>query len=56
MDDKAEPKYAPHPNENHEFDIICSKCGQYGMLNVALITPDEKVSIQTMPSPRPEED
>lgn len=35
-----------HPGEPHEFRTKCRRCGEYGMLNVALITDNEVVRIE----------
>lgn len=35
----------PHPGENHEFRTKCRRCGEFGMLHVALITDNEVVTI-----------
>jgi hypothetical protein len=36
---------APHPGQNHDFDMRCKTCGEPGTLFVAFITPGEKVEV-----------
>jgi hypothetical protein len=43
-----------HPGESHAFATTCRKCGEPGFLHVSLITPDERVSIESA-DPEPAE-
>jgi hypothetical protein len=45
----SEPKdYAPHPDESHQLDVHCVKCGEPMMLHVSFITYDEVVRVERM--------
>jgi len=38
-------KVGPHPGEHHDFRTTCLKCGENGMLHIAVITADENVVV-----------
>jgi hypothetical protein len=43
-----------HPDEPHEFTTTCHRCGKSGYLHVALITDDERVTIEPLAALTPE--
>jgi hypothetical protein len=42
----ATPEPTDHPGEPHEFTTVCSRCGENGYLNVAIITDLEVVKVE----------
>jgi hypothetical protein len=36
----------PHPGQPHDFRTRCLRCGEPGVINLSLITPDESVNIE----------
>lgn len=46
----------PHPGEAHRFVITCEGCGVPGHLNLAILAPDDRLSIETVEPPTPIED
>ena len=36
---------APHPGENHDFDMHCKTCGEPGTLFVAFLAPGERMEL-----------
>jgi hypothetical protein len=44
--DEPQWSVAPHPGEPHEFRTMCYRCGERGILHVAVITPSERVRVE----------
>jgi len=41
LDQPAPTPLAPHPGENHEYDMTCRRCGEPGYLFVGFHSPGE---------------